>query len=187
MCYLARTDCFRVQWKRFLMKLHFKRAAYAEFSLLLLILPFVNFCYCCSPGLLNFRTSCLVQHWHSLGWIITWDAKTSTSHSSLFFFLIPIFSVFKQGSLVNQLTEQPEKKINSPSMFVFQAAESETWLQDMCGLLSHLSCTQSRGHSSEQRSRETLKLGIRAKFFPFNTIMPHINLNDSLRMILWPS
>lgn len=27
----------------------------------------------------------------------------------------------------------------------------------------------------------------KVKIFPFNTIMPQINFNDSLRMILWPS
>lgn len=32
MCYLVRTDCFRVQWGRLLMKLPFEWAAYAWFS-----------------------------------------------------------------------------------------------------------------------------------------------------------
>lgn len=163
-----------------------------DFPLLLPILPFVNFAYCCYPGLLNFHTSCHIQHSPSWGWIVIWDATACTSYHSLWF--LPFFqlSTDSQSSLVSQLTEQLEKKKEFQSNPISVCVKPQNPEPDravsQCGQLVSSWVGYNHGVTARNRGLEKLwNWELRGNFFPFNTVMPHINLNDSLRMIPWPS
>lgn len=138
-----------------------------DFPLLLPILPFVNFAFCCSPGLLNFHTSCLTQHWLSWGWIVIWDATACPSCCSLWFLSFFQFSTASQSSLVSQLTEQlkKKKKIQSNPISSLSPQNPRAWQRCFRAWTTcqELGRVQSWGQSLEQRSWETLKLGIKGK------------------------
>lgn len=150
---------FGCSGKDFLMKLHFKPAAYAWFSLLLLILPFVNFCYCCSPGLRNFHTSCRVRPaLTQLG--VNYRLGCRNLHlplqpfysSQIFFFHWTRFT----GEPVDWRTRE-EKWINSASMSV-PSPRPENGVSQLHTVL---------GSQPSTGSWETVKLEIRVKIFPW--------------------
>lgn len=79
-----------------------------DFPLLLPILPFINFAFCCSPGLLNFQASCLTST-SSAGGGLSFEMQLPAQPTAAFHFFLPV-STASQSSLVSQLTEQLKKK-----------------------------------------------------------------------------
>lgn len=164
------------------MKLHFKRAAYAWFSLLLLIL-FVGVL------LLFSRTPIFSYRKLSSGnsWLGVDSHLDKLLHSSLFCVCLFQIFLFNQCSPVNG----GFPPLSSRAVWGSEGGNSPLWLA-----VQRLKCDLGYVRTSQPPRLPALmgsqpraspgaipEVGIGVNFFPFNTVVLHINLNDSLRMI----